>query len=287
MIASASPLSFDESSIAAVPGREELLALGMSTTNAVVLIDEGRKLSWADHASAMKKDRKFHRSETDCSTASEMTESSAESVQNEEEEATSLMQLPLRPIIKRSSLTEESIYINSDELCWKKLPPPDLRALRASLKSNAGEASSNSSLQSRKSVSFGTTQVRKYDQIVGDNPCVTEGPPVQLDWEYEEGTPVAVSVFESMRGPTRELSDMILSLDYRMTVPAYEHDVPAYEHDVPADEVEMAGRAAAKAKRERENRSVLTLPLRKLDGVLRRTVQRRKRRLADKINRSS
>merc|ERR1711907_760364 len=37
----------------------------------------------------------------------------------------------------------------------------------------------------RRSVSFSNVQVREYDLCLGDNPSVTQGAPVSLDWSYK------------------------------------------------------------------------------------------------------
>ncbi|KAG7344498.1 hypothetical protein IV203_022506 [Nitzschia inconspicua] len=47
-----------------------------------------------------------------------------------------------------------------------------------------------------KQVRFGYVTIRNYDITMGDNPAVTAGPPIQLDWEYEEIPPLPVRDFE-------------------------------------------------------------------------------------------
>jgi hypothetical protein len=38
-----------------------------------------------------------------------------------------------------------------------------------------------------KEVHFGTITIRRYEQTLGDHPVCSIGPPVTLDWNYEEG----------------------------------------------------------------------------------------------------
>ena len=44
---------------------------------------------------------------------------------------------------------------------------------------------SDSRITNTKGVHFATVQVREYPIILGDNPC-TSGPPITLDWIYED-----------------------------------------------------------------------------------------------------
>lgn len=47
-----------------------------------------------------------------------------------------------------------------------------------------------------KLVRFSYVIIRNYDITMGDNPAVTAGPPIQLDWEYEEIPSLPVHEFE-------------------------------------------------------------------------------------------
>mmetsp|Transcript_52327 Transcript_52327/g.61091 ORF Transcript_52327/g.61091 Transcript_52327/m.61091 type:complete len:192 (+) Transcript_52327:106-681(+) len=48
-------------------------------------------------------------------------------------------------------------------------------------------------------VSFSTVQVRHYDVTLGDHPDCTDGPPISLDWTYDESIPVELNSYESDR----------------------------------------------------------------------------------------
>jgi hypothetical protein len=82
------------------------------------------------------------------------------------------------------------------------------------------EDSVSTTIKSKKankaSVTFGNVEVRSHEIILGDNPAVSEGPPVTIDWEpfgyagctvekYEEGRKSCIrSYFEmKMPAPTR------------------------------------------------------------------------------------
>lgn len=48
-------------------------------------------------------------------------------------------------------------------------------------------------------VSFQNVTVRQYDVTIGDNPSVSYGTPVSLDWNYSEGVSLDLNEFESNR----------------------------------------------------------------------------------------
>jgi hypothetical protein len=60
---------------------------------------------------------------------------------------------------------------------------------------------------SRKAVSFGLIQVREYNRVVGDNPAVSNGPPMSIGWEFVQKEAVPVHVYEK-RKLSRRTSDL-------------------------------------------------------------------------------
>ena len=78
-----------------------------------------------------------------------------------------------------------------------------------------GSSSDTSSVVARKKkafhVKFNSIQVRYYDITLGDNPSCMHGPPVTLDWNYDEMEPVAVDSFEEGRGrPPHKRHQMLM-----------------------------------------------------------------------------
>jgi hypothetical protein len=52
-------------------------------------------------------------------------------------------------------------------------------------------------------VTFDSVQVRFYSQTLGDNPSVSCGPPITLDWHYEEELPMDIAEHQGSRVITR------------------------------------------------------------------------------------
>jgi hypothetical protein len=62
---------------------------------------------------------------------------------------------------------------------------------------------------SKQAVSFGLIQVREYNRVVGDNPAVSDGPPMSIGWEFVQKEAVSVYVYEK-RKLSRRTSDLRL-----------------------------------------------------------------------------
>jgi hypothetical protein len=53
--------------------------------------------------------------------------------------------------------------------------------------------------EERRQVQFSVVQVREYERIIGDHPDVRVGPPLSLDWKYEERKPLPLDDYERSR----------------------------------------------------------------------------------------
>lgn len=69
-------------------------------------------------------------------------------------------------------------------------------------------------------VSFHQVTIRRYPMIAGDNPACENGPPVTLDWSFEELPSLDLDDFESMRRRTRrqKLHHLLLSYVQRQRI---------------------------------------------------------------------
>jgi hypothetical protein len=79
----------------------------------------------------------------------------------------------------------------------------------------AGEMSSDSL---SKRVSFSEIEVREYGMTLGDNPCVSRGVPVTIDWEAQTSMTFDLEQFESVRQEPRDIRSMRISSSMRESI---------------------------------------------------------------------
>lgn len=126
---------------------------------------------------------------------------------------------PPRSILK-SHTKGEPRYVKPGKRIWNVLPPlVDIRKLPAHSACTSTSASSsinnNTTNTTRKSVEFDSVMIRSYQQTMGDNPSVSYGPPIQLDWEYEEHDDLPIDEYESQRVLSRRTHRQLPISHYR------------------------------------------------------------------------
>jgi hypothetical protein len=178
-----------------------------------------------------------------------------------------------RSILRRHS---EPIPICDNSNAWKVLPKPDMaRVLLSRSVSNPEDGSffdKHAPPKSRRTSSgvvFKDVWIREYDQTVGDNPCVSYGPPISLDWDYEEFESVTLDEYEGNRGQRRTLRQMILSYYQR-------RNLLAWQYGVSEQELKLAKHKANKCKSQRSMTNFL-IPVMMVETALesaRRKAQR-------------
>eukprot|EP00531_Pseudo-nitzschia_arenysensis_P008083 CAMPEP_0116127258 /NCGR_PEP_ID=MMETSP0329-20121206/6750_1 /TAXON_ID=697910 /ORGANISM="Pseudo-nitzschia arenysensis, Strain B593" /LENGTH=235 /DNA_ID=CAMNT_0003621357 /DNA_START=112 /DNA_END=819 /DNA_ORIENTATION=+ len=99
-----------------------------------------------------------------------------------------------------SSKEESSQAESPNEVCGNRR---DFFQKKSSLKSLDG--SSRRSLNS--SVRFSSVAVRGYSLCIGDNPSVSRGIPISLDWEYDEENSYDINKYEDGRCEQRRDSE--------------------------------------------------------------------------------
>jgi hypothetical protein len=77
---------------------------------------------------------------------------------------------------------------------------------------NSGGESSPKNL----SVIFDTVQIREYPIILGDNPAVSKGPALTIDWQHVETDVMKFEEYESTRPERRSNAEMAIPFDIRM-----------------------------------------------------------------------
>lgn len=92
-------------------------------------------------------------------------------------------------------------------------------------------------------VSFDTIAIREYDQTIGDNPSVSHGTPISLDWSYSSEINVDLEDYEIDRPPRRSLRALRTNYYNR------KHILSLYGHS--DDEIKETKRMIDKAKTQR------------------------------------
>lgn len=201
----------------------------------------------------------------------------------------------LRSSIKISSLQEDiPVHPASRRQTWKMLPVPDMEKIRRrnSVPTTAASSMSAASIgggdtdltdggepPKRRSVVFLNVEIRSHAQTLGDNPSVSYGPPIQLDWQFEDQTPTTLDDFEANRGKRRPFKELGLNYYYRMNL---------LEHICGHSKVELKA-AQKKADRDKIKRSITKyfLPILKLEDAAESGLRKTKRVVTGGGRRSS
>ena len=120
---------------------------------------------------------------------------------------------PRRSCIKDTS--HESIPLRNHG--WKNLPKLTHANIQSKfVVSELTERSTKSSAL----VQFSSIEVRSYDLCIGDNPSVSWGTPISLDWDYVVELKDTVDNYESIRSLTkrRNMRQMMMNFNYRRNI---------------------------------------------------------------------
>jgi hypothetical protein len=147
----------------------------------------------------------------------------------------------IRGSLKR--ITSEPLHVRDERGSWKCLPAPNMALIVRTILAQV-EGTTGTTERKEASVRFGDLQIRSYSQTVGDNPSVSYGFPIQLDWEYEEHAPVGIDEWEDNRPRRRTLRQMVLSYYQR-------RNLLAWQYGVTDEEMKAAKKEAKKIKFER------------------------------------
>lgn len=119
-------------------------------------------------------------------------------------------------------ISAEEIPICSRRSSWKTLPQPDMESIRnISVGVKVGERP----VRRKSGVEFSQIRIREYEQTLGDNPSVSFGPPITLDWKFEEREPVSLEQYEAQRPPRRSIRHLCLSYYTRRNLLMWIYDL--------------------------------------------------------------
>ena len=109
------------------------------------------------------------------------------------------------------------------------------------------------------SVSFSSVSVRSHSQTLGDHPCCHRGPPIALDWQYEDYRPILVDDWETYR-----VRDGGANSEKMYIPPHFRRNVLEYRYGHSREETTEAARVAKMARRRRS----MTRTMQPLAGIV-------------------
>lgn len=178
---------------------------------------------------------------------------------------------PLKPIIRCDDTKLDYVKVKGP---WRRLPKLDMSTIQQQKtnlrdRSILQEADRAQTHRGIRSVVFDSVKIRSYSQTLGDNPCVSYGPPIQLDWDYEDDDPVPIDEYEGERRPRRRMRELALNYYQRC-------NVLTYYCGVSETDIKTAQNEAEKTTRER-NFTKMALPCMIVEDVLESAGRKAKR----------
>jgi hypothetical protein len=106
-------------------------------------------------------------------------------------------------------------------------------------------------------VKFQNIEIRQYGMTLGDNPSCTYGPPVSLDWDYNEANVLCLDEYEEARGRRRKSYQMQMNARHRREL---------LSQDFTEDEIKRTVKEVKAIKKNRE-RTKMMLPFMKFEDA--------------------
>jgi len=120
------------------------------------------------------------------------------------------LEIKSRSILKLNS-DSHTQYVLFDKKSWKQLPVPEMEKMKKAEASRQSASLSPRKTKRSKSLAFDQIHVRYFDQTLGDHPSTSYGPPISLDWNYEDGESVFLEDYEKNRKRRRTLRELMLN----------------------------------------------------------------------------
>jgi hypothetical protein len=123
--------------------------------------------------------------------------------------------------------TIRSLYLDPSSVCGPPFSVEDYKA-KGCLKVMTLEDSLNhlygSAEKSPKSLHWSTIDFYSHEMVLGDNPCVSSGPPLTISWKAHEHHPISIDEYElfkperrrkiEMLSPRQRREDLLISAGY-------------------------------------------------------------------------
>ena len=184
----------------------------------------------------------------------------------------------LLPILKKPSNFDSTAVNEKSKDAWLSLPPPDMKDIQRKLsyrysnyssicpldQNNEGgddinmihvdedkliSTSTSSPSLNPKRVTFDRIHVRVHGQTVGDNPSVTSGVHISLNWDYEDTKPTDVHWYEENRERRRTVGQLLLKAQQRHMVLKMHYNIPNEEMNRAIQDVQSTKQQRAKSNR--------------------------------------
>mmetsp|Transcript_10575 Transcript_10575/g.13755 ORF Transcript_10575/g.13755 Transcript_10575/m.13755 type:complete len:477 (-) Transcript_10575:81-1511(-) len=128
------------------------------------------------------------------------------------------------------------------------IPPAPIRSSLKSQTSGSRAPSMSNAGGMRRNISFSKIHIREYDMTLGDNPCCSFGPPVQLSWDASHETQMCIEKYEETREPRRTKRQLVMSYCVRMQLLRYESRICRQELTTAIKEVRRIQKNRKKTK---------------------------------------
>ena len=124
------------------------------------------------------------------------------------------------PVKKDGSAVESIIKKRQNNHVWS------LTSADSTHRSSITSESSYRSSGFKSNITFSHVDIREYERIAGDNPCVSMGVPLSIGWAHYQHKPIPIEEYEIARGPPRDRIEMIVPVNIRRTMLRDEFKVP-------------------------------------------------------------
>jgi hypothetical protein len=164
---------------------------------------------------------------------------------------------------RRNSAKTASPHLSlarADRSALKKDPPATGATTASQSNGNSKERGNANSRSKKAGVRFHEVIIREYEMILGDHPNCSYGPPVMIDWVYDEYEGIDLDEYEMNRDPRRSLRQMMMNYYHR-------RNLLMHCNGYTKEQLKHASNEVERIKRHRKVTEYF-LPVRKLEEVV-------------------
>jgi hypothetical protein len=153
------------------------------------------------------------------------------------------------------------------------MPSEQLETCHITTSSDIQEMKDKNDQKERKKhtkIQFTDIRIRLYNRILGDNPAVTDGPPIQLSWEYMEKESQSIDDYEANRLPRRPRHHLALSNTRR-------NQIMQMHFEYSQEEIDKASNSVKKIQKQRQLSKMVTPNMEKRQEIAQKVTRTIKR----------